>query len=65
MSPPFSGSKNSQARNQNEAEQKIVATCPSETSLDFQQTTQCYIPEDRVLQVTYFSAKKKFGIISV
>jgi hypothetical protein len=24
-----------------------VETCSSETSIDFQRTTQCYIPEDR------------------
>jgi hypothetical protein len=28
---------------------KMEATCSSETSVDFQQTTQCYIPEDRAL----------------
>jgi hypothetical protein len=29
---------------------KIEATCSSETSVDFQLTTRCYIPEDRTLQ---------------
>jgi hypothetical protein len=28
---------------------KMEETCPSETLVDFQQTTQCYIPEDRSL----------------
>jgi hypothetical protein len=28
---------------------KIYATCSSETSVDFQWTTQCHIPEDRTL----------------
>jgi hypothetical protein len=27
----------------------MEATCSSETSVDFQRTTQCYIPEDRIL----------------
>jgi hypothetical protein len=30
---------------------KMDATCSSETSDDFQQTTQRYIPEDRALQL--------------
>jgi hypothetical protein len=28
---------------------KMEATCSSETSVNFQQTTQCYIPEGRTL----------------
>jgi hypothetical protein len=28
----------------------MEATCSFETSVDFQCTTQCYIPEDRTLQ---------------
>jgi hypothetical protein len=32
-----------------EATLKMEATCSSETSVDFQRTTRCYIPEDRTL----------------
>jgi hypothetical protein len=28
---------------------KIVETCSSETSINFQRSTRCYIPEDRIL----------------
>jgi hypothetical protein len=30
---------------------KIMVTCSSGTSVNFQLTTQCYIPEDRILQI--------------
>jgi hypothetical protein len=34
--PPFSGSK-------------VEATCSSETSVDFERSTRCYIPEERIV----------------
>jgi hypothetical protein len=34
---------------------KMVATCPSETSVDFQRNTRCYIPENRTLHLYTFS----------
>lgn len=53
-------SRVNQARTQHEAKLlsyltyssglKIEATCSSETSVDFEQTTQCIIPEDGTLQ---------------
>jgi hypothetical protein len=33
---------------------KMEATCSSETSVDFQLTTQLYIPEDRTLQEFFY-----------
>jgi hypothetical protein len=30
---------------------KMEVTCSSETSVDFQWTTWCYIPEERILQL--------------
>jgi hypothetical protein len=33
--------------------QKTEATCSSETSVDFQRTTRCYIQEDRILRGFY------------
>jgi hypothetical protein len=60
MSPPSSGLKSNPSRNQHEQaakkllgflfNMKIEVTCSSETSVDFQQTTSCYIPENRSLQ---------------
>jgi hypothetical protein len=35
----------------------MEATCSSETSVDFQQTTKHYIPEDRTLQYVSYSCK--------
>jgi hypothetical protein len=38
--------------------------CPSETSVDFQQTTWCYIPEDSTLQMNpVHILASHFGII--
>jgi hypothetical protein len=34
---------------------KIDATCSSETSIDFEQTTCHYIPEDRILYIMILS----------
>jgi hypothetical protein len=54
MSPPSSGSKN-KPRSQHDVVtsrallMEMEAKCSSETSVDFQQTTQHYIPEDRTL----------------
>jgi hypothetical protein len=54
------GCRVSQARNQHETGSKqlaysspleMEATCSSKISVDFQQTTQCYIPEDRTLHM--------------
>jgi hypothetical protein len=50
----YQGRRISKARNQCEsrwqAELKVEATCSPETSVDFQWTTWCYIPEDRTLR---------------
>jgi hypothetical protein len=32
----------------------MKVACSSETSVDFQRTTQCYIPEDRILKKEIF-----------
>jgi hypothetical protein len=36
---------------------KMEAICPSETSADFQRKTRHYVPEDRILQLTFRSGK--------
>jgi hypothetical protein len=60
MSPQSSGSKNEPSKKPQaetlvscmvySSAMKIVATCPSETSVDFHRTTRHYIPEDSALQ---------------
>jgi hypothetical protein len=63
MLPPSSGLKGKSSKNQLEAGSKesafwllawftlqlVEATCSPKMLVDFQQTTWCYIPEDRVL----------------
>jgi hypothetical protein len=44
------GRRISQARNQREADNKHILF---ETSADFQRTSRCYIPEDRILHNYY------------
>jgi hypothetical protein len=55
------GRRINQARNQHEScslayssTLKMEATCFSETSVDFQQTTRHYIPEDRTFQINLY-----------
>jgi hypothetical protein len=44
---------------------KMDATCSSETSVDFQQTTRCYIPEDRTLHNHCCENLKSYSTLSV
>jgi hypothetical protein len=75
MSPPSSGSKNKtskkpawkQVASRSSATLKIDAACSSETSVDFQRTTWCYILEDRILQHKYDTGlkHKRLNLINI
>jgi hypothetical protein len=43
---------------------KMKETCSSETSVDFQQTTRRYIPEDRTLQYSSWVEVSNYAYIS-
>jgi hypothetical protein len=40
----------------------MEATYPSETLADFQRTTQCYIPEDIILQIRKVDLKSYYRL---
>jgi hypothetical protein len=42
---------------------KDVATCSSETSADFQRSTQHYIPEDRNLQRNRYFTSRMYAVL--
>jgi hypothetical protein len=48
MSPPSSGriSQKNSMKQVSKRDLKMAVICSSETSVDFQQTTRCYIPQD-------------------